>query len=319
MRKQQPLLLSLSLMLLGTVASGADNRPRTTVTLDPPVQSLLPGVPFDLTVTYTNSSDQRVAVGAIATVIITPRGGQPVRMKSHTGVMPESGYEAVANFELEPGQSASGVLQWSANWLFEDAMVTVPGTYEIALELTGNPNQVDGESTVFIPSLRSSAAELTRVQPVGEDALVWSRLQEVTNGRWPSHGFGSRATVDDAISDEVVAKFPRSGYYPYALLLRHARPIFDLQAVREAIGNFRSSPAYPHLLVAAAVEALRQARLASNAKRPVAEIELYMSFAKFYSDEALHTQSVPIRANARATARAAEVELGELRKNVRQK
>src|SRR5258707_9039299 len=194
--RKQPLLLSLSLLLLGTVAS-AGEKPRISVTLDPQAQSLLPGVPFDLTVTYHNFSAERVAIGAIATVIVTPRGGQPLRMKSRTGVMPESGFETTPNFELEPGQSASGVAQWSANWLFDDAAVTVPGMYEIALELSGNPNELDDESTVYVAAVRSSTAELIRIEPVGEDAAGWSRLQEVTNGHWPSHGFGSRVTVDD--------------------------------------------------------------------------------------------------------------------------
>jgi hypothetical protein len=311
-------LLSLCFILIAATAAASDKTPRVNVTLDLPAQSVLPGVPFDMTVTYINLSNQRVTVGAIATVIITPQHGQPVRMAKHATVI-ESPFHARPNFTLEPGQSLSGFTEWSEDWLYTDAAVTTPGTYEIALDLTGSPTEVgDEDSTIYVGPLRSGTATLTRMQPVGEDAAVWTRLEEVAGGRWPSHGFGSRATVDDSVSDEVVTKYPNSAYYPYALLLGHARRTVDLHAVGDALKNFHSSPAYPHLLRAACLEAIRLGQLASNANRPASEIENYLNLAKFYNDEALHSGSTEVKVNAQSTAGTVEFEFTRLRKRQQQ-
>ena len=181
-------------MLIAAAAAASDKAPIVSVTLDLPAQLLLPGVPFDMTVTSSNLSKQRVAVGAIASVIVTPQHGQPMRMAKHATVV-ESFSQVGPNLTLEPGQSLSGFIEWSADWLYADEAVTIPGTYEFALDLTGSPSAVDVEDgIVYAGPLRSGTATLTRLQPVGEDAAVWSRLTEAAGGRWPSHGFGSRQT-----------------------------------------------------------------------------------------------------------------------------
>ena len=240
-------LIPLWLALIAVVASAADQPPRVTVTLDLPAQSLLPGVPFDMTVIYRNLSGQRVAVGADATIVVTPQGGLPNRMKSRASVMPESGFQAVANVVLEPGETRSGVLEWSDNWFFEDANVTVPGNYEITLDLNGNPAAVD-DGVVYVGLIRSSTATLTRIRPTGEDAIVWARLSTATGNQWPSHGFGSRVTEGDGMSDEVIAKHAGSGYYPYALLLAHHRPVVDFKAARDAVPRNQAGMRIPRCL-----------------------------------------------------------------------
>lgn len=307
-------LLSLCLLLVVVTARAAENSPSVAVTLTLSSPVILPGVPFEMAVTYNNLSSRRVAVGAIATVIITPRGGTPVRMARRATVM-ESPFRAWPNIELDPGQSITAFTDWSDNWLYDDAAVTTPGTYEIALDLSGDCTKVDDdEGTVCLGPVRSGTASLTRIQPVGNDAAVWGRLKEASDGRWPSHGFGSRAAGDDAVSDEVVAEFPSSGYYPYALLLGHARTTVDLQVVRDAVKNFHSSPAYPRLLRAACLEALRLGQLAANANHSTSEIEGYLNLAKFYNDEAMHSASTEVKAEARATAGTVEFEFTRLRK-----
>jgi hypothetical protein len=310
--------ISLWLVLIAAAAPAADRPPRVTVTLDLPAQSLLPGVPFDITVIYRNLSHQRVAVGAVATIVFTSEGGHPTRMKSRASVMPESGFQAVPNFVLEPGETRSGMLEWSGNWLFEDASVTIPGTYEIALDLTGNPNEID-DDVVYVGPIHSSTAKLTRIQPTGEDAVVWARLSGATGNQWPSHGFGSRVTEGDAMSDEVIAKHASSGYYPYALLLAHHRPVINFQAVRDAVQNFRLSPAYPQLLIAAGNAAHYEARMAANSKRPSLEVERYLNLAQFYYEEAGHTGSVAVKTDARTNAGSMRVELEDLRRHPRER
>ncbi len=120
------------------------------------------------------------------------------------------------------------------------------------------------------------------------------------------------------MSDEVIAKHANSGYYPYALLLAHHRPVVDFQAARDAVQNFRLSPAYPHLLIAAGNSAHYEARMAANSKRPSSEVEHYLKLAQFYFEEAGHTGSVAVRTDARVNAGSMLIELEDLRRHSRE-
>jgi hypothetical protein len=311
-------LCALGVLLMACSAYAAAKARHLDISIDLPAPSLLPGVPFDIVVTYANHTDHRIAIGATAAVIVTPEGGQPVRMQHRAHVEPESGDQSGPNFELEPGESATGFISWWSDWLFEDASVTRPGKYEITLELTGDPRDPE-EGTVYVGNVRSEPVKLTRIQPSGDDALVWARLQQVAGGDWPSHGFGSRVTADDAISDEVISKHPNSGYYPFALLLGHAKTLVALQAARDAVEKFRQAPVYPHLLLGTGMLAITSAQYAALKNRSSTEIEGYWRLAEFYNGEALHTQNVAVKGQARINAGIVEVSLRELKAHPRQK
>ena len=149
----------------------------------------------------------RIAVGATATVIVTPEAGQPVRMQHRAHVEAESGDQSAPNYELQPGESSTGFISWWSDWLFEDAAVTKPGKYEIALELSGDPNEPE-EGTSYVGTLRSEAAKLIRIQPIGDDALVWARLQEGQRdeGSLRSDGLANRRGRVSACGNAHTAK-----------------------------------------------------------------------------------------------------------------
>jgi hypothetical protein len=81
---------------------------------------ILPGVPFDLSVTYRNLSGRPVAAGALATMIISTANGTPVRLKSPAHV-DHPGLRQSRNFELQPGETQTGTINWHSNWFYDDA------------------------------------------------------------------------------------------------------------------------------------------------------------------------------------------------------
>src|SRR5437868_896129 len=119
---------ALLLLLPAVVEQGAESLP-VTVSLELPYASVLPGVPFDLTVVYKNNTAERIAVGRTATVIVTPRGSGPVRLPNHARIERPDLLQEPRNIELEPGETQRAFIAWDSNCFFDDAAVTGPGTY----------------------------------------------------------------------------------------------------------------------------------------------------------------------------------------------
>src|ERR1043165_9480684 len=162
-------LMKKSLVFLLFFAAGAAfaaDRPLVNVTIDLPQAKLLPGVPFDITVTYKNASDQFVAVGKTASLIITPQNGTPVRLQPR-GIV-QQGASQDPNLELQPKETQVGTINWHANWFYEDAAFTVPGIYDIALEIVGDAASAEDETFVYAGTIRTAPTRLVRIQPAGE-------------------------------------------------------------------------------------------------------------------------------------------------------
>lgn len=305
-------MLSCLLFFAAVAALGAGQPSLVAVTVELPHSTLLPGVPFDMTIRYTNLTDRRIAAGATARVTITPIGAPPITMERWAFIDEADFPTSPRNFELEPRGTATGVIRWDNNWFYDDAAVTVPGTYDISLEIVGNPAVVE-EGTLFAGAIHTAPVRLTRIDPVGQNAEVWARMQQSAAGRWPSHGFGSRADREN-VAREIMDRFPDSDYYPYALVLADRMLVrTSFAAAEDAVTRFRRSPAYPHLLVFAGLAA---ARAADDARKrgaigdAVTKLQLY----RYYNEEALRTGSEAVRGQAVVNARDADFLIGEVRK-----
>jgi hypothetical protein len=311
-----PFLKFAILMLIAGTTAGADEPLVVKAMLGLPHAAILPGVPFDLTVTYKNVSQQLVAVGASATVVITPLNGSPIRLRSRAHV-DHLDLLQIPNFELRPGETQTGTISWHSNWFYEDAAYTVPGVYDIALELTGDAVDAQKEGLVYTGAVLTPPVRLTRIEPKGEDGEVWRALQQAAGGAWPSHGFGSRATREN-MADQVITRHPRSTYYPYAPLLGHAVPAVPLDVAREAVGTFSDSPAYAHLLVTAAVAADAEAAARRQRHAPVEEVERYLRMALEFADAAERSANPAVHAQAQVNGRVLRAELEHLHAGGRQ-
>jgi len=287
------LVLSLLLALQVRAASAV------SATLTLPHDNVLPGVPFDLVVTYTNVSGQPVTVdSAQATLVVTYAGGDTVVMDepdrpdqwSIRGSMPA---------RLRPRESVQHAASWERgsipNWFHYGSSFSGPGTYGIALELY----IVDEQGNV-LGTIRTPAVTLNRVEPAGIDAELWKRMQQMSGGKWTADSFYT--TRDGvALADEIIQIHPSSGYYPYVLALRaFGRGVWDknnLPALIEAAERFPSSPAYPYLLTAAA-NCARYEGWVAESEGNVAEAEKRFTLAEAKYREALATKSVAIRASS---------------------
>lgn len=296
--------------LLGAATAFAAERPVVSVTIDLPYAKILPGVPFDIVVTYKNVSERVVGAGATASLIITPLNGVPVRLPSRAHVDRLDLVQS-HNFELQPGETQTGTISWHSNWFYEDAALTGPGTYDVALELTGDAEDAQGEGLVYAGTVRTAPARLVRIEPTGDDGAVWNELREAAGGAWPSHGFGARAGKDAA--ERVLAQHPRSAYYPYALLLDHVAQVIPLDRAKQAAAAFGASPAYPHLLVAAAASATVEARKGEAARAPAADVERYLRFALELDEAAVRTRNPAVRAQADINQRIVHEQLERVR------
>ena len=269
-----------------------------TATLSLPHNDVLPGVPFDLVVTYTNVSAKPLTIkSARATLVVTFANGDILVMDdpdlpdqwSIRGSMPA---------RLGPGESVQHAASWERgsipNWFNYGSSFSGPGTYGVALDLS-----VVDERTNVLGPLRTPAVTLTRVAPVGIDAELWKRMQEMSGGRWTDGSFKT-TKEGDALADEIIQLHPTSGYYPYVLALRSFGRGPDknqIPALLEAAERFQGSPAYPYLLNAAASSA-QWAGVLAERERNMTEAKRYFTLAERKYREALTTESVAIRATS---------------------
>lgn len=284
----------LSLLLAAQVSASSP----VTASLALPHNNVLPGVPFDIVVTYTNVSEKPLTiVGARATLLVTFANGDTVVMDEPDapGQWTIKGSMPV---RLGPGESVQHAASWERgsipNWFHVGrSSFSGPGTYDLALEL----NIYDHEQT--FGTLRTAAVTLTRIQPVGIDAELWKRMQEASGGRWSDHAFKT-TKEGQALASEIIQLHPSSGYYPYVLALRSFGRGVDkdhIPALLEAAERFPGSPAYPYLLSAAG-NCARYAGLVAEERGNVAEAKKYLTLADTKYREALATKSVAIRASS---------------------
>ena len=265
-------------------------------TLTLPHNDVLPGVPFDLVVTYTNVSDQPVTIDtALATLVVTFANGETIVMHQPEG-HDQSDIQGSMPVRLERGESVQHAASWARgipNW-FRYGSFSGPGTYGIALDL-----RIEDENGRILGTVRTPAVSLTRVAPVGIDADLWKRMQEVSGGKWSDSSF-TTTKEGVALANEIIQLNPGSGYYPYVLSLRAFGAFMDknqIPALLEAAKRFPSSPAYPYLLIAAA-HCARYAGTVAVRQGDIVEAKKQLTLAETKFREALATKSVAIRASS---------------------
>jgi hypothetical protein len=267
------LLITLVLALIASAAYASEGaEPRATVPPGPqaikagvtlPYATVLPGVPFDIAVKFTNVSKHPAAVGLNALLVVKlPDGKLLLPQEPMAGLEPrdpETDYYTV----LAPGETLEReVTPWDegSNRWADYPQYSGPGVYEIALDVP--LLNVEGKRVGLI---RSSYASLTREVSPGEDEALWKKMQELSGGKWADGNF-RHARQAAALIQEIIATHPGSSYYPYALILRnpHSLPFF-LPKILDAAERFPNSPAisYLHLSVGL-IEREEQTRAAAR-------------------------------------------------------
>jgi hypothetical protein len=247
----------LALVLLLTAASSAlAQQPGVTATLAIGTPRILPGVPFDVVVQVRNSSKNVVGIGSVVAMTVRRSGGAAVHLPA---VMVEPTSDGLD--EIASGETVTATVSWTEQLFFQDVDVSGPGEYDISVELRGEtPAAADG-GVVEVKSITTPAVHLTRMQPEGEDAVVWQRMLAVGRGAWPSAGLGHSFAGSADVADEVFTRHPASQYFPYALLLQGVElRRMTSEALEAAANRFKTSPPYARLLLAAAAAAEREAR-----------------------------------------------------------
>jgi len=269
-----------------------------SVTLTLPHNDVLPGVPFDLVVTYTNVSDKPVTIDmARATLVVTFGNGDTVVMhQPNDDRFDQWTIKGSIPARLGPGQSVQHAASWEGgsipNWFHYGSSFSGPGTYDVALDL-----QIADKEQI-LGTVRTPSVSLHRVEPVGIDAELWKRMQEISGGRWTDDSF-QNTKEGYALAGEIIQLHPASGYYPYVLALRAygTGVLLDsnhIPALLEAAGRFPISPAYPYLLSAAA-NCARYAGTVAQREGNMTEAKEYLTLAESKYREALATKSVAIR------------------------
>lgn len=311
--------LSLALFLLPAPGFASGSRPAVEATLNLPFATVLPGVPFDLTVSVKNVSNSPASVGLSAKLRVTLPNGQTFSPQYPVLLEPRPlASEPAAWVELTPGESRQYFVPWgdSAVMWCHGGEYTSPGTYTLVLELAGRnaPNNYAG-------TLVTSATRLTRVVPAGEDGKLWERMATANGNRWADDGFFN-SSRGPAILKEILESHHDSDYYPYALVLEQRwkprRPTEgDIANALDGAKRFPDSPAYPHLLLIPGEVALSLAHDAVASRNSKAAIE-YMTRAEAYFDAALkNTSSIAVHDIAEYNLHRARVGIADEEKRQR--
>jgi hypothetical protein len=286
-------LFCASLLLIS--AAGYAEPPKSqgvAATLALPYSTVLPGVPFEIRVSLKNESKSKAVVGLVAQIIVTLPDGRRFTPLDRQMLEPQISTNAdSANtwVELSPGESRDMGIGWSvpANWAqYED--YSGPGSYGIALRLDAKEPPAN-----YVGSLVTNVAQLERIEPIGEDRLLWRRMVSLSHGHWSDNAF-VRLKEGAALAQEIIATHPTSQYYPYALILRTRYDLFDeMERSREAAVRFAESPAHSYLLMHAAASALGKALTAEQWVHDPEASAKYNALAQSYFDDVLKSTSSP--------------------------
>jgi hypothetical protein len=299
------LLLTFALSAVAAAASEPPAQSPIVATLSLPYDTILPGVPFDLIVTLKNISNKPATAGLFARIVVTDAGGQPLLSPVRNGLMNDSDFNGAVLKPTEldyvilaPKESMQKVVHWDRsmpNWS-RYSVFSGPGIYDVALELEEGVDHYD-DFINYAGILRTNSVRLHRLA-VGEDAVIWQRMQEVSGGKWADDWFDS-TKQGFALAEEIIAHHRESGYYPYALftvrMFDRTYGEDDIEPLLEAAKRFSDSPAYPYLLKGAADAAYVEASTAEYRKETEKAAKLF-ALAETYYREALKTNSASIRA-----------------------
>jgi hypothetical protein len=170
------------LLLIPTAALAAEPSRAVETTLTLPFETVLPGVPFDMTVTLKNVSSAPVAAGVFAKLVVTMPDGTDLSPKSWQTMLEPNPFPMGQNWvELAPGESRVCYIEWdhSLDNFFHDPDFSDPGVYGLTFHLGGSkyPDNYVGEVV-------TNTVHITRaVPPPGEDEVLWRKMNAATGGR----------------------------------------------------------------------------------------------------------------------------------------
>lgn len=297
-----PYAVLVFLLLAAPSAIAVEPTHPVEATLSLPFETVLPGVPFDMTVTIKNVSSVPAAVGISARLTVTLPDGKNVS-DHHLETMLDPAPLGQNWLELAPGETHVCYTSWyfSLENFFLVPDFSGPGVYGLRFQLGGSDYPDN-----YVGLVVTNTVHVTRaVPPPGEDEVLWQRMTAVARGRWSPETFCDSKT-GGAITREILQIHPGSAYYPYALLLdahcdyRRPKTKDDISKALEAAQRFQSSPAHGYLLLRAAEVADSLAHYAfwDHDAKTSAE---YFGIAARYYEEAAKTAKVPgvcITANA---------------------
>jgi len=307
-----PTRLALVFLIAFAQGSHAASPRLVEATLTLPYETVLPGVPFDMTVTLKNVSSSPVSVGTIARLMVTmPDGANISRDLWMTLLEPRPAPSAPAWVELAAGESRQFYVDWhrySQNFS-HDPDFSGPGVYGLALQLTSN-----GHPDNYVGEVVTNTARLVRFVPPGEDEALWKRMMVATDARWADDSlYNSNKGLE--FLHEILQIHPGSAYYPYAIILeRHVRPLrpatkADIAKALEAAERFRSSPAHSHLLLHAGNVADTIAVYAWHDRDYKTFFEYAALADQYYGDAAKATKIPGVRESAGSAQRSVRTEV----------
>jgi hypothetical protein len=302
------------LLLLANLGMAAEPSRAVEAILTLPYETVLPGVPFDMTVTLKNLSSSPVTVGVEARLVVTMPDGTNVSRKLWEGLLQPFPLPMDRNWvELAPGETRVCYADWyryPRNEL-HDPDFSGPGVYGLTLHLA-TAQQPDN----YVGEVVTTTARLTRaVPPGGEDEALWEQMNAAMGGRWASDSL-SNSKEGPAILRDILQVHSGSAYYPYALLLERQldmRRIVtkdDIALALAAAERFPSSPAHSYLLVRAGEVASTLAAYALLLDKDEKTFFQYFTLAAQYFDKASKVTKVPaVRGVAEWGKRYAQTEM----------
>lgn len=250
------LVVFLSIIPALYAAPPASGKARAELTLRLPVQRVLPGVPFDLAFEIRNTSSQPIDIWSTVVLTVKNEDGEVAAIRPGSVRLLRDGWREPEPNEVAPGDLAVYTFDWSLNWFFTDYKFTRPGKYLITARIGGMSDDPDA------PEMESSnSVTLERIQPAGDDEVVWKMMQDRGYGQWPSIGFAGCRVLHDGqmaivageeLAKEVIATHSSSNYYPYAALMlsMHGMYPVNVEAATDAVDRFPASPVIGRLLMA---------------------------------------------------------------------
>jgi hypothetical protein len=307
----KPIHAIVAVLLLPAIAYSDEraSSQRVVASLRLPHATVLPGVPFDMTVEMKNVSAQTVTAGIGARLRVTLPDGTNFSPEKYALLEPQDVEHRMQNYvELAPGESRDWAITWwfgTPSWAHYDAY-SAPGTYDIALELTAYHPPEN-----YVGPIITSTARLHRAVAPGEDEALWKRMQAVRNcstmystdpprqictGGWSDDGFmGLKEGLE--IAKEIRELHPASQYYPYAILLQFQNET-NISKILDAADRFLDSPAYPYLLLLAGGCAESAAIKAERNNEADAVEKDYALAGRLYGDVLKKTSNVALRQRA---------------------
>jgi hypothetical protein len=288
-------LTILFFLAAGVAAASPSSAPAVEASLALPFDTVLPGVPFDMTVTLKNVSTSNASVGLGARFFVDLPNGEKFSARFALALEPRSMDSHPDNWvDLAPGESRVYFVPWddAATMWGHGGEYTAPGIYGLRLQLESESHPDD-----YVGPLTTTTANLTRVVPPGDDEILWKRMSKAFDGHWADDGLYN-SIKGPAILNEILNSHPTSAYYPYALLFVNQSLPKPARAREEDIAKnlaaaaaFSDSPAYPHLLLVPGEIAYSLASSALADRREDAGLE-YLRRAEQFFERAVKTNRV---------------------------